>query len=64
MNKPPSKCPECNSSDYDCDGEQWEEDSYYVYMRCHSLECQAKWTEVYTFHSFTVEPFDPPDRFD
>lgn len=64
MGKPPKACPECGTDKYDCEGEQWEDDSYFVYMRCHSESCQIKWTEVYAFTSFSVEPYDPPDRFD
>ena len=60
----PKVCPECGLGEYDCEREGWEGDTYLVHMRCYSLSCQAKWVEVYAFQSFTVEPFDPPDRFD
>ena len=61
---PPKKCPVCGSEDYDCDGEQWEEDTYYVSMYCRENSCDGKWTELYVFQSFTIEPNEPKDNFD
>lgn len=62
--KSPRKCPVCGSEDYDCEDEQWEEDTYYVYMYCRESSCHGRWTEVYVFESFTIEENEPKDNFD
>jgi hypothetical protein len=46
--RPTETCPVCGSCDIRLDGDQYEDGTFYVYMRCDN-DCDATWTEVFEY---------------
>jgi hypothetical protein len=54
MSEPSVTCPLCGSHDIRSDGDQYEDGTFYVYMRCDN-DCDATWTEEYQYIRTTVD---------